>query len=265
LTPICATLYTPLAAFVDVFRRPFTLVVRSPRLMSLDFDELLEVNRLRIVARVVSNAAHDINNALQVIGGSAEMLGIRSTLGPAEQRRVQAIASQAERIAATLEGLSSITRSDGGGRQMVDLARLADDAVALRAFSLSRARIIATVTRPNGGSCVVSADRRRLLQVFLNLLLNVEKALAGRPDALVHISFERSERDWSVLFVDNGPGIGAEERVRILDGVAPPAIGPGLSGFGLWLSARVAEQHGGRLEVDQAPTIGTAIKIRLPA
>jgi two-component system C4-dicarboxylate transport sensor histidine kinase DctB len=232
--------------------------------MNLDFEELLEVNRLRIVARVVSNAAHDINNALQVIGGSAEMLGLRSTLGPTEQRRVHAIASQAERIAATLEGLSAITRSDGGGRQMVDLMRLADDAVALRAFSLSRARITVTVGRSSGVSCVVPADRRRLLQVFLNLLLNVEKALAGRPDSVLNIRFERSDRAWSVLFVDSGPGLGADERARLADGATRPVLGPGLSGFGLWLSARIAEQHGGRLEVDDAAT-GTSIRIRLPA
>ncbi|MEP7305678.1 MAG: HAMP domain-containing sensor histidine kinase [Acidobacteriota bacterium] len=232
--------------------------------MSLDFEELLEVNRLRIVARVVSNAAHDINNALQVIGGSAEMLGLRSTLGPTEQRRVQAIASQAERIAATLEGLSSITRSDGGGRQMVDLIRLADDAVALRAFSLSRARITVTVDRPSGVSCVVPADRRRLLQLFLNLLLNVEVALAGRPDSALHIRFERSDREWSVLFVDSGPGLGADERARLADGATRPVLGPGLSGFGLWLSARIAEQHGGHLDVDDA-AVGTTMRIRLPA
>jgi signal transduction histidine kinase len=233
--------------------------------MSLDFDELLEINRLRIIARVVSNAAHDINNALQVIGGSAEMLGIRSTLGPAEQRRVQVITTQAERIAATLACLSSITRSDGGGPQIVELTRLADDAVALRAFSFSRARIGVTVDRPEGVSCVVSADRRRILQVFLNLLLNVEKVLAGRPDGVVHIRFERSERDCSVLFVDNGPGLAAAEQAQLADGAPQPALGPGLSGVGLWLSARIAEQHGGHLELDDASATGTSIRIRLPA
>ena len=118
--------------------------------MTLDFDDLLEVNRLRLISRIVSNAAHDINNALQVIGGSAEMLGIRSTLGPSEQRRVQAIGTQAERIAATLEGLSSVTRSDDGGRQLLDLTRVAEDAVALTAFSLNRARISVTSTSPVG-------------------------------------------------------------------------------------------------------------------
>jgi signal transduction histidine kinase len=233
--------------------------------VSPDFDDLLEVNRLRIVARVVSNAAHDINNALQVIGGSAEMLGNRPALGPAEQRRVLAIAAQAERISATLEGLSSITRSESGGRQTVELTRVADDAVALRAFSLSRARIAVTVDRPVGISCVVSADRRRILQVFLNLLLNVEAVLTDWPDAMVHIRFERSDRDWSVVFTDNGPGLAATGGAGLADGLTPPTLGPALSGVGLWLSARIAEQQGGRLEVDDSSATGTSIRLRLPA
>jgi len=233
--------------------------------VTLDFDDLLEVNLLRIVSRVVSNATHDINNALQVIGGSAEMLGSRSALGPAEQRRIQAIAAQAERIGATLACLSSITRADGGGRQFVDLARLADDAVALRAFSFGRARIAVAVDRSAGVSCMVLADRRRTLQLFLNLLLNVEQALSGWPDAAVRIRFERSDREWSAVFADNGPGLAPAHRASLADGAAQPALGPGLSGVGLWLSARIAEQQGGRLEVDEAQAAGTSIRVRLPA
>jgi signal transduction histidine kinase len=233
--------------------------------VSSDFDDLLEVNRLRIVARVVSNAAHDINNALQVIGGSAEMLGNRPALGSVEQRRIQAIATQAERISATLEGLSSITRAEGVGRKLVDLTRVADDAVALRAFSLSRARIAVTIDRPTGGSCVVSADRRRILQVFLNLLLNVERVLVDRPEAMVRICFERSTHEWSVLFRDNGPGLDAADLAQLADGATRPGLGPGFSGVELWLSARIAEQQGGRLEVDDASATGTSIRLRLPA
>ena len=101
--------------------------------------------------------------------------------------------------------------------------------------------------------------------MFLNLLLNVEQVLANRTASVVHIRFERSERDWSVLFIDNGPGLGAAERARLADGAPRPALGPGLSGVGLWLSARIAEQHGGRLEVDDASATGTSIRIRLPA
>jgi signal transduction histidine kinase len=232
--------------------------------VTLDLDELLEINRLRVVARVVSNAAHDVNNALQVIGGSAEMLGGRSTIGPVEQRRVQAIASQAERIAATLERLSAITRLEMGGRQSVDLTRLLDDAVALRAFSLGRARIAVQIDKPAGASCVVSADRRRILQLFLNLLLNVEQALSSRPGASLTIHFQRSEREWDIVFADNGPGLDQAARAHLVNGASCPAAGRDLSGMGLWLSARIAEQHGGHLDTLESPA-GTSLRVRLPA
>jgi signal transduction histidine kinase len=232
--------------------------------MTLDLDELIEVNRLRVVSRVVSNAVHDVNNALQVIGGSAEMLGGHTTIGPVEHRRVQAIASQAERIAATLDRLSAITRPDTGGRQIVELTRVTDDAVALRAFSLGRARIAVNVERPVGVSCVVSAERRRILQLFLNLLLNVEQVLANKPGASLNIRFERSDREWGIVFADNGPGLDPAARAHLARGAPCPTLGRELSGVGLWLSARIAEQHGGCLEAMDVPA-GSSIRVRLPA
>jgi signal transduction histidine kinase len=231
--------------------------------VTLAFDDLVEINRLRVMARVVSNAAHDVNNALQIIGGSAETLSTRLTIGPMEQRRVQSIAAQAERISTTLDLLSWVTRADDGGPQIVDLARLVDDAVALRAFSLGRAGVSIAVERPAGVPCAVSANRRRILQVCLNLLLNVEAALAKRTGASVQIRFENLDREWSVVFGDNGPGLGAGPRARLVD-EAPPRPEPGLSGLGLWVSARIAAQYQGRLEVDDTKAAGTALRLRLP-
>jgi len=231
--------------------------------VTFDFDDLVEINRLRVMARVVSNAAPDLNNALQIIGGSAEMLSTRLTIGPMEQRRVQGIATQTERISATLDLLSSVTRADDGRRQVVDLLTLVDDAVAMRAFSLGRARVSVTVDRPPEVSCAVPANRQRILQVCLNLLLNVEAALANQQGASVQIRVESSDRDCSVVFTDNGPGLGQEERSRLVN-EAPPAMQPGLSGLGLWVSARIAAQHRGRLEADETEAAGTSLRLRLP-
>ena len=233
--------------------------------MTADFAQLLEINRLRILSRVVSNASHDVNNALQVIGGSAEMLSTRTTLGPTEQQRVNAIARQTERITTILDRLSSLTRPSGGGRQMVDLATLADDAVALRAFALGRARIAVTIDRLEGTKCTVSGERLRLLQVFLNLLLNVEAALENRPGAAVRIAFARAQSDWVVSFIDNGPGMSDAGRAALAADAPVPAPATGLSGTGLWLSARIAEEQGGKLELDESAGQGATVNVRLRA
>ena len=42
--------------------------------MTVPFDDHLTLNRLATVARLVSGAAHEVNNALQVISGTVELL-----------------------------------------------------------------------------------------------------------------------------------------------------------------------------------------------
>jgi len=233
--------------------------------VSIDADVLREINRLRIVAPLVSNTAHDINNALQTIGGSAELLGLQSEIGPVGTRRIQAIATQAGRISTMLDLLLSFARPGGTERQNVDLADLVEKAVALRAFALNRARIALTVERVGGLPPVAAIDRGRILQVFLNLLLNAEAALAKRPDATIHVRIDRSAQDCSVVFTDNGPGMSTEGSARLSSADAIHELGADLSGIGLWVSARIAEQHGGRLEVVDAPATGASLRLSLPA
>jgi two-component system C4-dicarboxylate transport sensor histidine kinase DctB len=229
----------------------------------LDGDLLQEVNRLRLVGRVVSNVAHDINNALQVVNGSSELLALKSTIGPVEQRRLQSISTQTGRVATILDRLSSYARSAGAdGRVVADLAELADTAVSLRAFTLGRGRITVRVERdtPPYRSSVV---RRSILQLFLNVLVNAEDALKGRHDGTILISVGRTRARCSVSFTDNGPGISTEARLRALETAMPPVPQPDLSGIGLWVSRRIAAQHGGALDI--AVASGTTVTLTLPA
>lgn len=228
----------------------------------VDADVLEEVNRLSVVARVVSNVAHDVNNVLQVISGSAELLALRQEPGPAAQRRIAMISTQTGRAAAMLDRLVAYARVDAADRQVQDLAALVDTALALRDFSLHRARIAVTIHRAVPPPCRAVVARARILQVFLNVLLNAERALESQTERTMQISMTRSGSDWTLSFADNGPGTSAEQRARVSD-AAVPRLGPGLAGIGLWVSARIAAEHGGRLEIAPAPGPGTGTVVTL--
>jgi len=228
-------------------------------------DELQEINRLRLVARVVSNAVHEVNNALQVVFGSAELLGLRSQIGPAEQLRIQKIGESTSRAALSLQRLAAYTRPDDGGCRLFDLAELVNTAVALRAFTLRRAHISVTVDRGESSPCQASVDRPLILQVLLNLLLNAEAALAEREDPTIGIRLERSDDVCRVSVTDSGPGISATEWVRAVDAATLPSLGPGLTGLGLWTSARIARRHMGHLELTETPGGGGSVALVLPA
>ena len=235
----------------------------GPPAATIGAEALQEVNRLRTVAGVFANAAHDVNNALQVIGGNAELLALKGELGPAELRRAQAITAQTGRAATALDRLQSYTRPGDAGRQVVDLSGLVDVATALRDFALRRAGITPTVE--STAPCRAAVDRRLILQLYLNLLMNSEEALANRPGASVRIRLERQGGECVVSFIDNGPGFSDAVRARLVDRTALPQLDATLSGLGLWVSARIADAHGGRLDIANAQDGGASVTLRLPA
>jgi len=242
------------------------LTCRSPGFytpgVTADDAALREINRLVTVARVVSNATHDLNNMLQVIGGNAELLALKP--GTAEPRRVQAITAQTGRAAAALDRLLSYTRPAEAGRQSVDLEGLIDVSLALRDFTLHRAHITVTIDRVSPAPYMVAADRRLILQVFLNLMLNAERALAGRDDGAIRIGLAKQDGACVVSFADNGPGFGADALARLADRPPPPLTAT-LSGLGLRVCLGIAGQHGGALEAANAPEGGAVVTVRLPA
>lgn len=155
-------------------------------------EALQEVNRLWTIARAFSNTAHDVNNALQVIAGSAELIEARE-LDPALRRRVETIRMQAGRAAATIERLLLYSRP-GEGQRHTDLAALLESAVAMRTFALSRGGIAVLVERSDPQPYWVAVDRNRTLQALLDVLLSAEAVVRSRRDARIVVRLDRQDQ-----------------------------------------------------------------------
>jgi K+-sensing histidine kinase KdpD len=75
---------------------------------------------------------------------------------------------------------------------------------------------------------------------------------------------------WVVVTVgDDGPGIPPDDRERVFERFARLQEGrsrdQGGTGLGLALSRRVAESHGGRIQVESSPLGGAAFVVSLPS
>ncbi|MFN8453342.1 MAG: ATP-binding protein [Anaerolineae bacterium] len=108
-------------------------------------------------------------------------------------------------------------------------------------------------------------DRTRIREVLLNLLSN-----AGRftEQGGVQISAWQQEHDLIVMVADTGPGITAEDRVKLFQPFQQLSSSIrhqyGGSGLGLNISKRFIELHGGDIWVDSTPGVGTTFSFRLP-
>jgi two-component system, NtrC family, sensor kinase len=102
----------------------------------------------------------------------------------------------------------------------------------------------------------------RINQVFINLVTNAVQAMDGKGT----LSITTSARDgWVDICVqDTGCGIAPENLGKIMDPFfTTKPVGQG-TGLGLSIVRRIVDEHGGRITVDSAVGVGTAITISLP-
>src|SRR5437763_763452 len=134
-------------------------------------------------------------------------------------------------------------------------------ALRMSALQVSNAEITTSL----GDGVQVRGDEARLGQVFLNLLVNAGQALAGRPDARVRVTTERSGDEVRVMIADNGPGIAPADQRRIFDAFFTTKRGESGSGLGLAISREIVSQHGGELTVQSEVGKGSRFIVKLPA
>ena len=113
---------------------------------------------------------------------------------------------------------------------------------------------------------VVEADERRIRQVVFNLLSN---AVKFTPEGgSVTVSSARVNGEVRVSVSDTGPGIAAEDHVRIFEEFQQTDVGTRDlegTGLGLALSKRLIELHGGRIWVESELGKGSMFTFALPA
>jgi histidine kinase len=119
----------------------------------------------------------------------------------------------------------------------------------------------------------IKADRNRIEQVFINLILNARDAIedrgvirdgiAGEMALYVHACSDGSTV--MVTFRDTGCGIPEEIQTKIFDPFfTTKEVGKG-TGLGLSISYGIVQDYGGRIEVESEPGRGSTFTITFPA
>jgi signal transduction histidine kinase len=106
-------------------------------------------------------------------------------------------------------------------------------------------------------------DRFRIEQVLTNLLTNAVRYGAGKP---IEVTLIATAEEARVSVRDHGVGIASGDRDRIFrqfERVAQQTHVTGL-GLGLYITKGIVEQHGGSIDVESEPGLGSTFTIRLP-
>jgi nitrogen fixation/metabolism regulation signal transduction histidine kinase len=235
----------------------------------LVFDEvtqLLQAQRQAAWGEVARRLAHEIRNPLTPIQLSAERMRrkLMRGLGTADaellDRGTHTIVQQVEAMKQMVAAFSEYAKApemhvsefDLGAliRQVSDLYHAQDPRVA---FGLS--------LDPRASS--LEADPGRIRQLLNNLLTNSLEALDGRENPVIMIETQRAGDEIALTVIDNGPGFQGDLLQQAFDPYVTSK--PKGTGLGLAIVRRIVEEHGGQVEVDNAPQGGARIRITMPA
>lgn len=162
-------------------------------------------------------------------------------------------------------------------KMIIDTDTASDDAVAIlmalqtpdieveaiTVVAAQKSMTLVTEPPPEG---TVMADRFRLRQVIDNLISNAVKYSPN--GTTITLAARRTQTMWRISVSDQGPGIDPAERGRLFEDfarlTARPTGGERSTGLGLAITRRVVEAHGGRIDVDSTPGVGSTFWFTLP-
>jgi signal transduction histidine kinase len=222
---------------------------------------------LAAAGQLAAGVAHEIRNPLTTIRSTIQYVLPDYPEGEAKSELLRELLREVDRIAGTLDGLLTLTRTREFDPEPVDIGEMLEQSLLLIRRQARRKDVDIEYRRPEGGMRIRGAANE-LKQLFLNLLLN---ALAAVPEGgAIRCECSADEPDssgggerWArVSIADSGAGILPEHMDKIFD----PFFTTKQDGTGLGLAVchGIIQRHEGEIDLQSAPGSGTTATIRIP-
>jgi two-component system, cell cycle sensor histidine kinase PleC len=229
----------------------------------------------RAKSEFLANMSHELRTPLNAINGFSEMM-VAEMFGPLGDKRyasyVQDILSSGQHLLALINDVLDMSKIEAGKMNLrfepVRLDELAEDAVRLiknRAETAGLGVVIEVPALPD-----VEGDYRALKQVLLNLLSNAVKFTprGGRIILKAESRHDSMGERVKISVRDTGIGIAPNDLARLARPFeqieSQQSKTQQGTGLGLALSKSLIEMHGGMLEIESQPGVGTTVSFLLP-
>ncbi|HLN07464.1 MAG TPA: PAS domain-containing sensor histidine kinase [Xanthobacteraceae bacterium] len=223
-----------------------------------DITDLVVAQRTAAWADIARRIAHEIKNPLTPIQLSAERLRRKYGKVITEDRAVfeqctDTIVRQVEDIKRMVDEFSRFARMPKPVIISEDVADTVRQVVFLMRVGHPDIDIELETAQEH---IPAQFDRRLISQALTNIVKNATEAIAAVPHGEIErgrikINLARDDNDIVIDVIDNGAGLPKENRNRLLE----PYFTTREKGTGLGLAivGRILEEHGGRIEFNDAP------------
>lgn len=167
------------------------------------------------------------------------------------------------RISGITKDLRSFARIEGEEIELVDLNEIVRSVSNMVSNEIRhRAKLVENL----GKIPLIAADRAKLSQVVMNLMVNAAQAIEEGDASNNKITVETSRGDGTVVLkvTDTGRGISEEDQERVFEPfftTKPRTVGTGL---GMPIALEIVRKHGGDIRFSSTEGEGTCFEVTLP-
>jgi two-component system, NtrC family, sensor kinase len=263
--------------------RAFNKMLRE---LDLRQRHLIQSEKLASLGTLLSGVAHELNNPLSNISSSSQILAeeIDSADRTYQKELIDQINEQTDRARNIVRSLLEFSRDKEFKDRQLPLKTLFEETIR---FVKGQLPPSVSIKLDLSDDLVITADKQRIQQAFLNLIKNGIEAIAGEGwvsiTARKHHAIDKAGDDTGITnylkyrgkctleddtidieIRDTGEGIPADLLPKVFDPFfTTKDVGKG-SGLGLFIVHEIIEEHDGCIAVDSEPGKGTAFLIRLP-
>jgi PAS domain S-box-containing protein len=244
-------------------------------------EGLRQAQKMEALGQLTGGIAHDFNNLLQVMIGYLDVLDRAATKPTFDQDRVQRSVrnarSAADRAATLTQQLLAFSRKQKLEGRVLNLNTLIGNfqEVAERALGDTPIQLSFDEALWN---CRIDPTQAEV--AFLNVLINARDALEGRENPQVSIATKNVDvgeletvpydglmpgRYVSIAITDNGVGMPASIRSRVMDPFFTTKEEGKGSGLGLSMVYGFVKQSGGAVRIYSEDNVGTTLRLYFPA
>ena len=222
--------------------------------------ELIQSEKLAGIGTLASGIAHEINNPLGGILGTAEIMKEQLDPGSKLYEFTTDIIQYSETAAAVIKDLTTYSRKEKGEIGPIDINTVLENSLRLAQRGMDFSKI--TIEKKLEELPPIEVNQNGLQQVFMNLIVNAVQSMPS--GGTLTLKSEKNDYSARISILDTGIGIEKEHMQDIFDPfytTKEPGRGTGL---GLSITHQIITEMGGRIHINSEYKHGTEIRISLP-
>jgi PAS domain S-box-containing protein len=231
-------------------------------------EAMRAVQKMASLGTLAAGVAHEINSPLQVITGLCNR-----HLGALEKQQLDikglnndltVMNRNAWRIAEIVRSLLVFARPSVDQVAPNSLPNIIDDTLLLIEHKLRSWQNITIAKDYPDDLPLFVCDHNGISQVLINLLTNAADAMPSGGTITLHARHDQKLEALVLKVIDTGIGIPTDLYLKIFEPFyTTKEIGSG-TGLGLSIAQSIIEAHGGAIQIDSVPNLGTTIILTLP-